>query len=257
MAVQPEAMILVLTYHKVLRGPDPESGFYTIQAEHLERQLELLAQSGFHALSPEDLVDFAPQPGPAYLLSFDDGTQDHYEVVLPLLARRRCRAVFFAPTARLNRAGYLTSQQISELSRAGQTIGLHSHEHHRLDWLGEEDIRVQMQLSRQIVRDLTGASPVFFAPVGGYFDQRVRAIALESDIRVIRTMRWGYNQDPDFTALECVPVNRHFTDEEFRRVLEFRRRSALYAAKEVTKKIIPSRTYENLRTSLFGRLRRK
>ena len=250
-------MILVLTYHKVLRGPDPESEFYTIQAEQLEHQLELLAQGGFQALAPEELLELKPRSNPTYLLCFDDGTADHYEVVLPLLAHHRCRAVFFTPTAKLDRPGYVTSKQVTELSRAGQTIGAHSHEHRRLDWLGEEDIRVQMQLSHQIIGNLVGAPPVFFAPPGGYFDLRVRDIALESGIRVIRVMRWGYNQVPDLAALQCIPLNRHFTDEEFRRVLEFRRQSALYAAKEITKKVIPSRTYQSLRAGMFSRLGRK
>ena len=245
-------MILVLTYHKVLRGPDPDSEFYTLQAEQLERQLELLAQSGLHALSPEKLVGFEPPSQGAYLLSFDDGTVDHYEVVLPLLARYGCRAVFFVPTAKLDRPGYLTSNRVTEMSRAGQTIGLHSHEHRRMDGLGEEDIRVQMQLSRQIIGDLTGKRPVFFAPPGGYINRRVRDIALESGIRVIRTMRWGYNQKPDFAALECVPINRHFTEGKFRQVLEFRRGSAmLYATKQIAKRMLPSRTYNSLRDIVF------
>ena len=88
MPAELEAMILVLTYHKVLRGPDPESEFYTLQADQLERQLELLDQGGFRALAPAELLDWRPQSNPAYLLSFDDGTADHYEIVLPLLARR-------------------------------------------------------------------------------------------------------------------------------------------------------------------------
>jgi peptidoglycan/xylan/chitin deacetylase (PgdA/CDA1 family) len=250
-------MILVLTYHKVLQGSDPESEFYTIPAEQLERQLELLAQAGFQALAPAELLDLKPRSNPAYLLCFDDATADHYEVVLPLLARHRCRAVFFTPTAKLDRPGYLTSKQVAELSRAGQTIGAHSHEHRRLDWLGEEDIRVQMQLSHQILAGLVGAPPVFFAPPGGYFNLSVRDIALESGIRVIRVMRWGYNPMLDLAALECIPVNRHYTDAEFRRVLEFRRRPALYAVKEITKKLIPSRSYESLRKGLFGRWRRQ
>ena len=246
-------MILVLTYHKVLRGPDPKSGFYTLQAGQLERHLELLAQSGLQALSPEKLVGFEPLSQPAYLLTFDDGTADHYEVVLPLLARYGCRAVFFVPTAKLDRAGYLTSKLVTELSRAGQTIGLHSHEHRRLDRLGEEDIRAQMQLSHRIIGDLTGERPVFFAPPGGYMNRRIRDIALETGVRVIRTTRWGYNQNPDLGALQCIQVTRHFTEAEFRRVLEFRRRSAvLYAAKEIIKKAIPSRTYESLRDMMFG-----
>ena len=245
-------MILVLTYHKVLHGPVPDSEFYTIQAEQLESHLELLTQSGLHALSPDKLAGFEPPSQGAYLLSFDDGTVDHYEVVLPLLARHKCCAVFFVPTAKLDRPGYLTSNRVTEMSTAGQTIGLHSHEHRRLDELGEEDIRVQMQLSRQIIGDLTGKRPDFFAPPGGYINRRVRDIALESGIRVTRTMRWGYNQKPDFAALECVPVNRHFTERKFRQVLEFRRDSAmLYAAKQIAKRMLPGRTYNSLRDIVF------
>jgi peptidoglycan/xylan/chitin deacetylase (PgdA/CDA1 family) len=245
-------MILVLTYHKVLAGPDPKSGFYTIRAQQLEHHLELLAQSGFHALSPEELAGGKPPPERSYLLSFDDGTADHYEVVLPLLARYGRRAVFFVPTAKLDRPGYLLSTQVAEMSRAGQTIGLHSHEHRRLDWLGEEDIRVQMDISRQIIRDLTGKQPLFFAPVGGYLNQCVRNVALESGVRVIRAMEWGYNHKLDFAALQCIPVNRHFTEDEFRQVLEFRRRSAvLYAAKQITKRVIAPQAYESLRRIVF------
>jgi len=246
-------MILVLTYHKVLRGPDPKRRFYTIQGEQLERQLEMLVQSGLEAVSPEKLVDSAQPCERAYLLTFDDGTLDHYEVVLPILARYGCHGVFFVPSSRLDRPGYLSSKQVVEMSRAGQTIGLHSHEHRRLDWLGEEDIRVQMEISRQTIGDLTGKPPIFFAPVGGYVNRCVRSVALESGVRVIRTMRWGYNENPDLAALECIPVNRYFTEHEFRQVLEFRRRSAmLYGAKEIAKKMIAPQAYESLRSIVFG-----
>jgi peptidoglycan/xylan/chitin deacetylase (PgdA/CDA1 family) len=241
-------MILVLTYHKVLHGPGPDSEFYTIQAGQLERHLELLAQSGLLALSPEKLAGFDPLSQGAYILTFDDGTVDHYEVALPLLARYKCCAVFFVPTAKLDSPGYLTSKRVAEMSRAGQTIGLHSHEHRRMDEMGEEDIREQMRRSGQIIGDLTAKRPFVFAPPGGYLNRRVSDIALESGIRAIRTMRWGYNQKPDFAALECVPINRHFAEWKFRQVMEFRHDSAmLYATKQIAKRILPSRTYNSLR----------
>ena len=246
-------MILVLTYHKVRRAAEPEPGFYTIRAEQLERQLELLAHSGLLAASPEKLAAGEPPAQRSYLLTFDDGTADHYEVVLPLLARFRARAVFFVPSARIGRSGYLTTQQIAEMSRGGQTIGLHSHEHRRMDCLSEEAARQQMSRSRQIIGELTGQPPVFFAPVGGYVNRRLREIALASGVRIIRTMRWGYNSKLDLASLQCIPVNRHFTEAQFAQVLAFRRRSTmLYAAKEITKKVMPSRTYESLRRMVFG-----
>jgi peptidoglycan/xylan/chitin deacetylase (PgdA/CDA1 family) len=110
-----------------------------------------------------------------------------------------------------------------------------------------------MQLSQRIIGDLTVERPVFFAPPGGYMNRRIRDIAFETGVRVIRTTRWGYNQNPDLGALQCIQVTRHFTEAEFRRVLEFRRRSAvLYAVKEIIKKAVPSQTYESLRGMIFG-----
>src|SRR5438445_13656718 len=86
-----------------------------------------------------------------------------------------------------------------------------------------------------------------FAPPGGFMDRRVQAVALETGARAIRTMRWGYNRRLDVAALECVPLNRHSTDVEFRRVLEFRSQAVGYAAKQIARKVVPKSFYEPLR----------
>ena len=249
-------MILVLTYHKVLREVEPKPEFYTVEAEHLETQLDTLARSGFDALAPTDLLNFQSRQRPGYVLTFDDGTLDHYEVVAPIVERHRVRAIFFVPTAKLGRAGYMTSEQVADLGRAGHTLGLHSHEHRRLDWLMEEDIRVQMDVSRQILGELAGSPPVMFAPVGGFMDRRVKRVALESGVQVIRTMHWGYNRRCDVKELECIPLNRFVDQEQFSRVLRMRSRSLLYAAKQVTKKMVPGVVYERLREWVFKLLGR-
>ena len=173
---------------------------------------------------------------------------------MPLLGKYQLRAIFFVPTSKLNQPGRLTSQMVKEIHKAGHTVGLHSHEHRRLDRLVEEDIRVQIELSQSIIGDLTGALPIIFAPPGGYIDHRVHDVALETGVRVIRTMRWGYNRHPNLTGLECIPLNRHSTEIEFRRILEFRSLALAYAAKQIARKLVPEKFYEPLRSSL-ARLR--
>lgn len=42
-------------------------------------------------------------PPDNFILTFDDATADHAEVVAPLLARRGWKAAFFVPTSKLNR----------------------------------------------------------------------------------------------------------------------------------------------------------
>jgi peptidoglycan/xylan/chitin deacetylase (PgdA/CDA1 family) len=189
------------------------------------------------------------------MLSFDDGTADHYEVVFPLLAKAKRSATFFVPTAKLNRPGYLTNEMIREMAKAGHTIGLHGHEHRRLDEFGEEDIRVQMEVSRAKLGELTGTAPLVFAPPGGFMDRRVQKVALETGVRAIRTMRWGYNRRVDLAALECIPLNRHSGKAEFRRVLEFRSQAMAYAMKQLARKVVPAGMYGPLRARLGGFLR--
>ena len=245
-------MILFLTYHKVLPGVDPDGDFYSIQADQLEHQLELVKGAGFILAPPSELLSSSPAVSERNcVLSFDDGTRDHLEIVVPVLERHRCRALFFIPTAKLNRPGYVTEPELSRLCDGGHTMGSHSHEHRRLDRLPEEAVRGQLELSQQILTRLTGAAPLFFAPPGGFINPLVRRVALESGFRAIRTMRWGYNQRVDLAALECIPINRHTTDADFGRALAFRGRPLTYGTKEFIKRVIPSRAYESLRPLLF------
>ena len=270
-------MILFLTYHKVARRGQAAGDFYTVSEDALERQLEMVRENGFQFLAPEEILMWrttevkqqtasSRQPSPpkeerekapeaVCIPSFDDGTADHFDVVVPLLERRKCRALFFVPTARLNRPKYLTTQQLVAMRRAGHTVGSHSHEHERLDRLAEEDVRVQLEISRQILSDALGAPPRFFAPPGGYFSALVQRVAIEQDLTVIRTMRWGYNHRPVLASLECVPINRNVTEVEFRRVLEGRDLRLAYAGKQLAKSLVPGWLYEKLRGSASNVLR--
>jgi peptidoglycan/xylan/chitin deacetylase (PgdA/CDA1 family) len=251
-------MILVLTYHKVLRGLEENSEFYSTTVENFERHLEILSSSQLAPLTATALAE-APRPGKSsfYLLTFDDGTCDHEELVLPLLNRYRQSAVFFVPTSKVNRDGYLSDEGVKALSHSGHCIGSHSHDHQRMDTLSDEDVRVQIEMSCAAIERLTGKRPDTFAPPGGYIDARVRRAALEGGMRVIRTMQWGYNSKPDFTNLCCVPVNRYMTEQEFRKVLQFRSQAVTYTVKQTLKRLLPMSVYASLRDALLGWLRSK
>lgn len=249
-------MMIILTFHRVTATAQERPEFYTTQAAELEHKLDLLESSGFKPLAPLDLLEPSRAPKSGYLLTFDDGTRDHYEVVYPLLERRKLKGIFFVPTSKIGREGYLTAEQVGEMSRAGQIIGSHSHEHRRLDVLMEEDIRVQLEVAGKVLTDLTGWRPEFFAPPGGYMNRRVSEMALESGARAIRTMKWGYNRSLDLTCIECMPVNRFMTESEFQGVLRFRGMGVKYAAKQFSRKLIPSSSYERARNAYFRMLGR-
>ncbi len=92
------AMIFFLTYHKVSESADQgRENFYTVSGAQLARQIEMLRARGLECLKMDDLL----QPGTVldkkYILSFDDGTEDRYETVLPLLQKYGSQGLFSSP----------------------------------------------------------------------------------------------------------------------------------------------------------------
>ncbi|MCU0783750.1 MAG: polysaccharide deacetylase family protein [Verrucomicrobia bacterium] len=246
-------MILFLTYHRVCADAKfaQDREFYAVSRSTLAQHLRDLIAAGMSPLDLSTLSTSADQTSRRCYLSFDDGTQDHCESVLPLLQEFNLRAVFFVPTAKLDQPGRLTRSQLRELADAGQTIGCHSHEHKRMDTMSAGEIRRQFDTSQKILRQETGAAPWIFAPPGGFINSAVCAAALDSGLRVIRTMRWGFNRQPDLTALETVPLNRHTTDRQFQKILAGRQSRFLYLGKQAAKALVPARAYERLRALAF------
>jgi peptidoglycan/xylan/chitin deacetylase (PgdA/CDA1 family) len=243
-------LILFLTYHRVLAKPHAKPEFYDIPAARLKEHLQRLGDSGFHPLTAEELVASQVPRGTSFILSFDDATEDHFQVVLPLLLQYKCRAIFFVPTAKLNRPGYLTNEAVNDMSRREQYIGLHSHEHRRMDRMSLPELRSQMRISREQIQTLTGSPSVLFAPPGGFTSPEVRAVALESGIRAIRTMRWGYNRRLDLSNLQCIPINSRTTEKAFQNIMELRGMNLTYTLKQTLKSILPAGLYQSLRDKL-------
>jgi peptidoglycan/xylan/chitin deacetylase (PgdA/CDA1 family) len=249
-------VILFLTYHKVSApGDRADEDFYTVPCDVMLAQIQSTAAAGFQPLPINRLLTDAKAPsfpGANYVLSYDDGTLDHYDVVLPALQEAGLRGIFFVPTAKLNKPGHLTNSQVQEIARAGHTIGFHSHEHRRLDRTGDDMLREQFKRSRGILGDLIGETPWLFAPPGGFINEHVREVALGFGVKTIRTMRWGFNHKPDMTYLETVPLNRHTNSNKFANILQGKQPHLLYIGKQAAKAIVPLRAYERIRSWIFN-----
>lgn len=244
-------MITILTYHDVRpQGPLPKDDHYTISADLLQSHLETFRKSGMVAPQPESLQHPSRLGSASFFLAFDDGDALHATLTAPLLESRGLRGIFFVPTQRLDRTGFLTTENVQAMSRAGHVFGLHGHFHRRLDLLPEAELVEDFSLSREILQRATGSPPWVFAPVGGYGSHRVDQAACHCGIRVIRTMRWGLNHKPNPLSLETIPVNRDFGARQLERVLFKGSFGRGYLAKEFFKRILPEFWYNRIRQSL-------
>jgi len=145
-------MLLVLTYHRIVERADAVGDFFDVTLSELERHLSLARQAWDRGASIDELL--APQAGRGgspngFLVTFDDGTIDHYLTAAPALEKHGMRGVFFVNTGLLGAEGRMTLEQCRELHVRGHAIESHSHDHASLVELPDRELRWQLTKARR------------------------------------------------------------------------------------------------------------
>jgi peptidoglycan/xylan/chitin deacetylase (PgdA/CDA1 family) len=209
-------VLICLVYHKVLLQVD--HAVHSVSRAAFARQLALVRRSGLPVVDPEGLASDAAEPR-GIVLTFDDATSDHFDIVRPLLAEFGMRAMFYVPTARLDQGGYLTARQMLALAGDGHSIGSHSATHPRLTEVGAEKALLEMSDSAAVIENLLGRRPLHFAPPGGIYNASVQRLAQRAGYLSFRTMDWGYNRALDRMRIEVVPMTERLGESFLERAL--------------------------------------
>ena len=234
-------MILVLTYHRIVGDSGAIRQFFDVSADELDWHVRLVKEVWGEGASPRMLLESTPgrdEERQGFLITFDDGTEDHYHRAAPVLERNGVRGVFFVNTSLLGTDGYLTMQQCRELQARGHAIESHAHEHKKLTELLEEDLRRQLSGSRRLLRESGLGQWNFLAVPGGYFSDVVLRAAKDEGYQCLRTLEWGYNRTMVPLRIESITVNRRTTGWWFGPLISPRLESAkklFYRAKELVK----------------------
>lgn len=243
-------MITILTYHEIVASSfQGELQHFQLSEKLLREHVETLLGLGLVAPDPGRLRDPDRLGSASFFLTFDDGHQHHADFTAPFLASRGIRGIFFVPTQRIGRPGYLRREDVQTMSQAGHHFGLHGHQHRRLDALPATELSIDFARSCEILGELTGVVPSIFAPVGGYGSDLVTQVAQKHGVCTIRTMRWGLNHQPNPWSLETIPMNHDFGSPNLRAVLESGRFGRGYRTKEMIKGLLPEAWYNRFRQS--------
>jgi peptidoglycan/xylan/chitin deacetylase (PgdA/CDA1 family) len=105
-------------------------------------------------------------------LTFDDGLEDVYAIAYPYLKEKKIPFTIFIITDFLNTPGYITKEQLLEMSENPfVTIGSHGITHKVLPDISSTDKRYEIHESRQILSKLVKRDIVFFAYSHGQYDK--------------------------------------------------------------------------------------
>lgn len=185
--------VSVLMYHMI----GSEKGNDAIMsADNLRWQLEYLRDNGYHPITMQELCDYvtkqAPLPSKPVCLTFDDGYEDNYTIVYPMMKEFGFPWTVFVITGDVGRPNRMTWEQLNEMadSRA-VTIASHTVTHPRLHNLPPEEVRREIAGAQQALKEHLGIDNPWIAYPYGDYDETVDGIAREAGIRLAVTTDAG------------------------------------------------------------------
>lgn len=134
----------VVNFHGIgipARALEADEVLYWISAEKFTQSLALIKKL---------------QHSQNLIVTFDDGNISDYEIALPALSKAFIRGIFFVLANKIDRKGYLTTEQIRAISASGHEIGLHGMDH--VDWtqLDDKTLVRETEEARLVLEEITG-----------------------------------------------------------------------------------------------------
>lgn len=206
------AEVPVLCYHQLrdFRSTDSKrSRDYIVPVATFQEQIKLLADSGYHTILPDELYDWlaygkALPPRPI-MISFDDTHLDQYTIALPELNKYKFKGVFFIMTVSLGRPGYMSREQVKQLSDKGHVIGSHTWNHKNVKTYIEEDWPIQVEKPVKQLEVITGKPVNYFAyPFGLWNKEAVLKIKQYGFKAAFQLSAHRDENDPLFTIRRII-----------------------------------------------------
>ena len=176
-------------YHSVLlnKADRGKHNIYVTKGA-LEKQFSYLKKKGYETITFKDIyekeiTDFKKK----IILTFDDGYEDNYTLLFPLLKKFNFTAVIFLVTRETyNKWGteqgepkknLMTKEQILEMDRFGIEFGGHTCHHPELNKMPIEVVFDEVRNCKEDIENLLNKKAISFAyPFGGLNDQVKEAV---------------------------------------------------------------------------------
>lgn len=172
----------------------------TIAVDKLQEQLSYLKDKGYQSWHLKELMDMDSLPaGKHVVITFDDATTDHRELVYPLLQELELKATFFVPLGHLGKTDswnqgavdILSSDDLITMDDKTVELAHHSYAHQPYDKMDREEIWNDLDLSKHLIESKNlELSPAIAYPYGK-FPRTNPELKNFEDILGNKGIRWG------------------------------------------------------------------
>jgi len=164
----------ILCYHRIADG---KKGDYTVSPTTFAAHMKILADSGYHSISPTQLYDYLVYnkalPEKPVMITFDDSRIEHSAIAAPTMEKYGFRGVFFIMTITYNKKNYMTKELIAGLATAGHTIGLHTWDHTMVTkYKDSTDWQKQIAEPKEKLENIVSQPVEYFAYPNGVYDHK-------------------------------------------------------------------------------------
>ncbi len=195
------AELPIIMYHHVGNLPPNADAIrrdLTVSPDLFERELQYLEAHGIATVSLDDLLAHlagrSTLPGRAVVLTFDDGYDDNYEFAFPILKKYGMVGTFFVATGFVERPGYMTWQQLKEMSEQGMSIQAHSIDHADLTVVNAAMLTRQLAEPKRALEEALGRPVRFVAYPSGKYNRAVIQATAAAGYAAAVTVKHGTRQ---------------------------------------------------------------
>lgn len=188
----------VLMYHRVIDN-NKYAGVYDtyVNLENFEKQMKYIKDNGYEAITFEDIAngEYKNRFNKKYvIITFDDGYKDNLKNALPILKKYNLKAVLFYVTdekynkwdtdaenrPKEKKFELMNLEEIKELYSSGLIeIGGHTTTHLDMPLIEREELKKDLEESKDKIKAITGKKVVSFAYPWGRNNETCRKVVEE------------------------------------------------------------------------------
>jgi len=155
----------------------------SIDRNFLEDQIKYLLKQGYTFLNFERIDKLQELPRKSVVMYFDDGFKDIYFNAYPIFKKYNLPFTLFVTTDFINGEQiYLSWEQIREMTDLAE-IGCHGKTHRDFIDLTEKELKKELSVSAQIIKEQTGQKPIALSYPHGKYNQEVKDIIQKAGFR--------------------------------------------------------------------------
>jgi peptidoglycan/xylan/chitin deacetylase (PgdA/CDA1 family) len=190
-----------------------------VRVQEFDDQMKYMKDHGYQCITFDDLPNIKNYEKP-FIITFDDGYEDNFYNVYPILQKYDFKAVVYMVTDYIDKGSFLKTSQIKAMT---DRISFESHtvSHELLSTLPADQIEYQLKNSKDILEKLTGQKVDSIAyPFGDYNDTVLELAAKYYRYGVLMGGGMYYHNGEDLLRMNRVYIPRGLDIESFKERIE-------------------------------------